>query len=106
GRTTMKIAVFGANGPTGRLIVRQSLEAGHDVTAITRNPDSFPPLGPGLRVVAADVHDPEAIDTAVAGQDAVLSSLGVPYSRQPVTVYSNGTANIVAAMTRHGVERL
>lgn len=102
----MKIAVFGANGPTGRLVVRQSLEAGHQVTAVTRRPDAFPVLGQGLRVVGADVHDPEAVDTAVAGSDAVLSSLGVPYSRKPVSVYSAGTANIVAAMKRSGVERL
>ncbi|GMA24933.1 hypothetical protein GCM10025864_26920 [Luteimicrobium album] len=42
----------------------------------------------------------------MAGQDAVLSSLGVPYSRQPVTVYSTGATNVVAAMRQHQVRRL
>lgn len=102
----MRIAVFGANGPTGRLLVSQSLDAGHEVTAITRHPDAYPTLDGRLRVVAADVHDTEAVDRAVAGQDAVLSSLGVPYTRKPVTVYSAGIANIVSAMKRHRVERL
>jgi nucleoside-diphosphate-sugar epimerase len=46
------------------------------------------------------------VDTAVSGQEAVLSSLGVPFSRKPITVYSQGMANIVQAMQHHGVRRL
>jgi len=42
----------------------------------------------------------------VAGQDAVLSTLGVPYSRKPITVYSQGTVNIIQAMKHHGLRRL
>ncbi|MGN7799628.1 NAD(P)-dependent oxidoreductase [Leifsonia sp. 22587] len=102
----MRIVVFGANGPTGRLLVSQSLQAGHTVTAVTRRPDAFPRFGAALRVVAADVHDVDAVSTAVAGHDAVLSSLGVPYSRGPVTVYSEGAAHILSAMERHAVRRL
>ena len=102
----MKIVVFGANGPTGRLVTSQALVAGHEVTAVTRRPDEFPLRDNGLRVVGADVHDPAAVQAAVAGQDAVLSSLGVPYSRRPVTVYSAGTGNIVTAMETCGVRRL
>ena len=102
----MKIAVFGANGPTGRLIVTQALAAGHDVSAVTRRPDAYPLHHERLRVVGADVYDADAVDAAVAGHEAVLSSLGVPYSRHPVTVYSAGIANIVQAMDRHGARRL
>jgi len=102
----MRIAVFGANGPTGRLLTAQAVEAGHEVTAITRNPDAFPLRHGQLRVVGADVNDREAVGAAVAGQDAVLSSLGVPYSRQPISVYSAGTGNIMLAMEEHGVRRL
>ncbi|MEV0176503.1 NAD(P)H-binding protein [Streptomyces sp. NPDC050803] len=101
----MKIVVFGANGPTGRRTVAQASEAGHTVTAVTRNPDAFPETGPRVRVLAADVHDPAAVERAVAGQDAVVSALGVPYSREPVSVYSAGVAHITEAMTRHGVRR-
>lgn len=42
----------------------------------------------------------------MAGRDAVLSALGVTYSRKPITVYSAGPANIIAAMAEHGVRRL
>ena len=102
----MKIVVFGANGPTGRLVVEQALAEGHPVTAVTRRPDSFPPGGPLLRVVGADVHDPVAVKEAVAGQDAVVSTLGVPFGRKPVTVYSAGLTHITRAMAEHGVARL
>lgn len=101
----MRTVVFGATGPTGRQLTVQALAAGHQVTAVTRRPDAIPPR-PGLTVVGADVADPDAVDRAVAGSDAVLSSLGVPLSPKPVTVYSQGNTNIIAAMHRYGVKRL
>jgi putative NADH-flavin reductase len=102
----MRIVVFGANGPTGRLLVSQALAAGHWVTAVTRRPDEFPQQHPHLTVAAADVLNQSAVDTVVAGADAVLSTLGAPFGRRPVTVYSLGARNILAAMKRHSVRRL
>jgi nucleoside-diphosphate-sugar epimerase len=52
--------------------------------------------------VAADV----TVDVPVDGADVVLSTLGVPFTRQPVTLYSRGTATVLAAMRRAGVRRL
>jgi putative NADH-flavin reductase len=101
----MRIVVFGANGPTGRQLCGQALAAGHDVAAVTRHPDQIQPRD-RLAVVHADVTDVAAVDAAVAGADAVASTLGVPYSRKPISVYSAGTANITAAMNNHGVRRL
>lgn len=101
----MRIVVFGANGPTGRQLAGQALGAGHKVVAVTRHPEQIPPRD-RLAVVGADVTDATAVDSAVAGGDAVLSVLGVPYTRKPVRVYSAGTANMLAAMGNHGVRRL
>jgi hypothetical protein len=98
-------AVFAANGPTGRILTAQALDAGHVVTAVTRRPHEFPPSGPGLSVVGADVYNFEDVSSVVEGKDAVLVTLGVPYSRQPITVYSVGTGNIIGAMGNHGVRR-
>ncbi|MEU8933968.1 NAD(P)H-binding protein [Streptomyces sp. NPDC048409] len=102
----MNIVVFGANGPTGRQVTAQALAEGHTVTAVTRRPGQFPAGGARLRVAGADVFDPAAVSRAVAGQDAVISTLGVPYGRKPVTVYSAGVTAISRAMTEHGVRRL
>jgi uncharacterized protein YbjT (DUF2867 family) len=102
----MRIVIFGANGPTGRLLTEQSLGAGHDAIAVTRHPDAFPLNEGRLRVVGADVLDPQAVDAAVQGSDAVLSALGVPFGKEPVEVYSRGVENMLAAMRRSGVRRL
>ena len=102
----MDIAVFGANGPTGRLLTRQALRAGHVVTALTRHPDAFPDRHDRITVMACDVYDLVAVERAVRGRDAVLSTLGTPYSRKPITLYSVGMANIIRAMKHHAVRRL
>ena len=102
----MKILVFGANGPTGQILTAQALAEGHEVAAFTRHPDAFPRLGASLLVVAGDVADRDAVEAAVAGQDAIVSTLGVPFGRQPVSVYSTGVTNMIEAMGRHGVKRL
>jgi nucleoside-diphosphate-sugar epimerase len=102
----MKIVAFGANGQTGRLLVRQALDDGHDVVAVTRNPVSFPVSDARLHVVGADVHDASALRSVVDGADAVVSTLGVPMSAHHIDVYSTGATNIVAAMRATGIRRL
>ncbi|WP_406387347.1 NAD(P)-dependent oxidoreductase [Streptomyces sp. NBC_00887] len=102
----MKLTIFGANGPTGRQATEQAVAEGHAVTAVTRHPEQFPLSHPRLQVLGADVFDAGAVERAVAGQEAVISALGVPYSRNPVTVYSEGITHITQAMTKHGVRRL
>lgn len=102
----MNIAVFGAHGPTGQLVTKQALAEGHRVTAVTRHPETFPFQHDHLHVMHADVFDLASVDQAVAGQDAVLSTLGVPFTRKPITVYSQGIAHIVQTMHDHGVRRL
>ncbi|HEY7022986.1 MAG TPA: SDR family oxidoreductase [Ktedonobacterales bacterium] len=102
----MKIVVFGANGATGQHLTKQSLAAGHTVIAVTRHPEAFPLQGDRLRVMWGDAYDLASVEQAIAGQDTVLSALGVPFTRKPITVYSQGIAHIIAAMNRYGVRRL
>jgi putative NADH-flavin reductase len=102
----MSIVVFGANGPTGRLLVSHALAAGHQVIAVTRRPDKFPQQHPNLTVARADVLDASAVEGVVSGADAILSTLGAPYGRKQVAVYSVGVRNILTAMERHQVRRI
>ena len=102
----MRIVVFGANGPTGRLLTRAAVAAGHDTVAVTRRPETFPSGGERLEIAAGDVLDRDRVDEIVAGADAVLSTLGVPYGKEPVEVYSRGVGHILDAMKRHEVSRL
>jgi len=102
----VKIVVFGANGPTGRLLTEQALDEGHQVTAVTRHPGEFPIEHAQLHVFAGDVYDLPSVIDAVDGHDAVLSTLGVPYGFKKITVFSEGIANIVKAMRRNDVRRI
>lgn len=102
----MRIAIFGANGPTGRLLTARALDAGHQVVAATRRPEAFPLRHGRLDVHAADVRDPAAVSAVIDGCDAVVSALGVPFTRRPITTYSAGAQHVIAAMHQHGVKRL
>jgi putative NADH-flavin reductase len=102
----MKLAVFGANGPTGRILTQIALDEGHDVVAHTRHPDDFPIEHARLEVAAGDVHDVTAVAATIEGTDAVISTLGVPFAKTPVAVYSDGIANIIDGMHAAGVKRL
>ena len=101
------ILVIGATGPTGIEICRQALAAGMKVRVLVRNPSRFPgELLPALEVVQGDVLNGEAMLAAMRGMDAVVSALGTPLQRTPVTLLSHGTQNIVQAMRQLGVTRL
>jgi putative NADH-flavin reductase len=100
----MHLAVFGSTGPTGRVLVSQAVDQGHDVTAVARDPAALDLSGPRLQVVRADVLDRTSLDGVLDGVDAVLSAIGT-HGRQPTTVYSVGAANIRDAMHHAGVHR-
>jgi putative NADH-flavin reductase len=100
----VKLTVFAATGRVGHALVEQALAAGHDVTAVVRDPGK---LTPGVRAVTADLAkaDPAAMESAVAGADAVLSGLG-PRSRSDAGITAPGTRAIVEAMRTAAVRRL
>lgn len=99
----MKLLVLGATGKTGRAIVTDALSRGHQVTILARNPDRAAGLRP-VRIIQGDARDPAAVARAVAGQDAVVSSLGTPVSPFcEVTLLSDATRILVHEMRRAGV---
>jgi len=100
----MKLTIVAATGGIGRQLLTQALAAGHDVTAVVRNPATLPTE---VRAVTADLATagPAALEPAVAGADAVLSGLG-PRSRADAGVASRGTLAIVEAMRATGVRRV
>lgn len=53
----MRIYIIGGTGKTGRKLIKQSLDQGHSVTAMVRNPDSLKIEHPELPVVKGNVLD-------------------------------------------------
>lgn len=102
----MKITIFGATGGTGRSLVEQALERGHEVSAVAREPAAFPHSRDLLTVLRGNALDAASVEGAVEGQDAVLSALGTGFHLRRTTLYSRGTKTVVRAMEKQGVERL
>jgi putative NADH-flavin reductase len=102
----MKLLIIGASRGIGRQLLEQSLQAGHTVTAMARHPEKISHRHEQLRVMAGDILEPQQVQQAVAGQEAVCLTIGVGVTIKPVTVFSLGTQNVLAAMAEHGVRRL
>lgn len=92
----MKIAILGAAGQTGRHLVTQAVERGHEVVALARKPAEAP--WPAL-AVQADVAIPSTVLAAVADADVVLSALGVVKGQDP-RILSNGAALVASSGRR------
>jgi putative NADH-flavin reductase len=101
----MKIAVIGASGRTGRIVVKDALARGHQVVAITRTEGVSEPDDDNVITARADVRDADALRPLV-GADAVISALGVGTSRAPMDVYSTGVRNTLGAMGSNGAATL
>ena len=102
----MRIAVIGANGHTGRIVVKDALARGHQVVAVARTDQVSRPDDHNLTNARADVRDAGALMHALVGTDAVISALGVGASRAGTDVYSTGVTNTLAAMKSNGAAKL
>jgi putative NADH-flavin reductase len=93
----VRLTILAATGGIGRHLLRQAVDAGHDVTVVVRNPARLPDTP--ARVVTTDLAspDPAALRDAIGGADAVLSGLGARTGAE-AGVASRGTRAVVEAM--------
>lgn len=107
-----RVLVLGASGGVGRHLVSLAAERGHTVTAVARGELALPA---GVVLHRGDVTRPEVIHAAMAGQDVVLSALGIRRQNQanpwsalasPPDFTEVTAQGIVAAMRAHGVRRV
>lgn len=97
----MKIAVTGATGQLGRIVVAQLKQkvAAEDIVAVVRSPEKAGDLGVEVRQAAYD--NKPALEAALAGVDVVLlissSEVGQRVSQHQ---------NVIDAASKAGVDRL
>ena len=101
----MKLLIIGGTGGTGKELIKQALEQGHELTALVRNPEKVKIVHQHLRIIRGNVLDLDNVLDAVHGQDAVLSALGHRKFFIPTSILSKGTKNIILAMEKHHVNR-
>jgi putative NADH-flavin reductase len=80
----MNLLIFGATGGTGRALVEQALEHGHTVTAFARDPSKVGATHQNLRIAKGNILDYASVETALYGQDAALSALGIRVTPWPL----------------------
>ena len=96
----MKIAIIGATGFVGRGILTETLDRGHEVTAVVRHPEKLPSHA-RLTASRTQVADTEALEGAIFGHDVVISAFNP--GRDPGGV---GRRSIIEAVKGSGVKRL
>ncbi|MFI6045905.1 SDR family oxidoreductase [Nocardia sp. NPDC051321] len=98
----MTVAVTGASGQLGRLVVQALLREGAPVVAIVRDPQKVADLAEqGAEVRQASYDDADALDRALAGVDRVLLVSGNEFGARVAQ-----HANVIRAAERAGVELL
>ena len=103
----LRVVVFGANGSTGREVVRAAQARGLDVVAAVRRPETMD--GAGVEVAPIDLGDHASLVRAIRGADAVVSCLGhgsLKASAKPTTLYSDSARAYRAAMREAGCSRI
>ncbi len=114
----MRVFVAGASGAIGRPLVRRLLDAGHEVTGMTRRSERAAEIrDPGADAVVCDVFDREALTEAVtaARPEVVvheLTSLPARIDPRRADTYpatnrlrTEGTGNLIAAARAAGAGR-
>lgn len=103
-----RIAVFGATGLTGGLVVKHALDQGHEVVALVRDPDRLTLRHPRLIVISGSPISATDVERCVQGADAVIHCLGIggKGNGEPTTLVSDSVRLVLAAMQDHGVPRI
>jgi len=104
----MKILVIGASKGIGLATTKAALAAGYDVRAFARSATTMTLSDPRLEKVQGDAKRQQDVEAALADVDAVILTLGVGLGElfKPVTLFSDATRVIIAAMTAETVKRL
>jgi uncharacterized protein YbjT (DUF2867 family) len=112
--TRKNLLILGATGIIGQAVTRLALDQGHLVTALVRSKAAFEERD-GLTLVEGSPLDAEIYDELMPGQDVILSCLGIrrevqtdPWSPviSPTDLTEKSARNAIAAMKRHGVQRI
>ena len=85
-----KVLVVGATGGTGRATIDALVKRGHRVTAFSRHAESLENSSDRVTLLNGDATNPDDVERAVAGPDAVIITLGI--TENPLRVRLFGAA--------------
>lgn len=102
----MKIALIGATGFVGSALLKETLQRGHEVTAIVRHPEKLR-THEKLRPMKGDVYNDDEVARLVAGHDAVISAFNPGWGNPDIYHQQvGGTQAIISGVKKAGIKRL
>ncbi|AKH81622.1 NAD-binding protein [Streptomyces sp. CNQ-509] len=103
-----RIVVYGAGGRAGRRAVAEARRRGHEVVAVVRDPAKHAGVaGEGIRLVAGDAADAEAVAATAAGCTAAIAAAAVyGEGTDPDAFFRASAKALVAGLGRAEVPRL
>ena len=103
----MKIALIGATGFVGSQVLTELVGRGHEVTAISRNPEKLITDDKLVTSKKGDVLNEQEVAKLVEGHDAVISAYNPGWTNpDPYNEFLNGAQAIQAGVKKSGVKRL
>ncbi|MGA8272361.1 MAG: NAD(P)-binding oxidoreductase [Candidatus Sulfotelmatobacter sp.] len=100
----MNLLIVGANGKTGGALVQLACELGHSVTALMHHEPPQPMTC--SRIILGDVRDSQLLESAMAGQHAVIDTIGTRKPFLKTTLETDTARLLIAAMHRHSIRRI
>ena len=109
-----QVTVFGGSGFIGQAIVRALAHQGYLVRVAARRIELAEPVKTAgdvgqVMLMRANVRFPQSVAAAIAGSQAVVNAVGIPFQRGRQTyqaVHAEGARTIAQAAAAAGVQRL
>ena len=110
----MHLLILGGTGRTGKHLLQQALQRGHEVNALVRDKNKVSLTDNPLTLFEGTPLDKWALENAMKGCQAVLSALNVsrnsdwPWSklRSPEDLMSQAMKNVIELAPKYGIQRI
>ena len=104
----MKVIIFGATGFSGKAILAEAIQQGHQVTVLVRDASKVSIKHKNITIVEGNVLNPQTVASVLQHQEAVIQCLGVggKGNGKPSTFISDATKIIVDEMQKQEIKRL
>jgi putative NADH-flavin reductase len=100
----MKIAIIGATGFVGCVILNELVSRNHEITVIARNPKKDE--NTTIKWEKADINNVEELSKIIAGNDVVISAFNAGWANPNLyTDFLEGSKAIQEAVKKSGVKR-
>lgn len=97
----MKLAILGATGRVGSVVLKKALADGHKVTALVRTVENIAPHE-NLKIIIGDAKDFHSIEQTIEGSILVFSALNT----DKTTTLSQSIVHLIKAMQKHNTQRI